>query len=75
MNSLERKDAEEMLYLVLSRTLINESDIKILMDIAKMEDRPLPMKGILYEYTQMEKKELTKEDRDILDTLIYFYGP
>ncbi|MBI6550689.1 hypothetical protein [Xenorhabdus lircayensis] len=71
----KRKDAEEMLYQVLKRTLTNENDLNVLMEIAKMADRSIPMKAILYKYSKMEKKELTKEDRDIFDTLIYFYGP
>ncbi|MBS9433558.1 MULTISPECIES: hypothetical protein [Photorhabdus] len=75
MDILKREDAEIMLYQVLKRTLINENDLDVLMEIAKMADRPIPMKAILYKYSEMEKRELTKEDRDIFDTLIYFYGP
>ncbi|MDE1475966.1 hypothetical protein KKI90_04525 [Xenorhabdus bovienii] len=75
MDMLKRENAEIMLYQVLKRTLINENDLNVLMEIAKMTDRSIPMKAILYKYSEMEKKELTKEDRDIFDTLIYFYGP
>ncbi|KMJ44929.1 hypothetical protein ABLB69_19550 [Xenorhabdus khoisanae] len=75
MEMLKREDAEAMLYQVFKRTLINENDINALMEIAKMDDRPIPMKAILYKYSEMEKRELTKEDNDIFNTLIYFFGP
>ncbi|MQL46506.1 hypothetical protein GEA64_00185 [Photorhabdus khanii] len=71
----KRENAEEMLYLLLKRTLIHESDIDDLMDSARTHPYGIPMKGIRYRYDQMEKRELTKEDWRILDTLMHFYGP
>ncbi|MCW7550988.1 hypothetical protein OO184_24475 [Photorhabdus sp. APURE] len=75
MDILKREDAEVMLYQLLKRTVINDNDINELMDIAKNHDRSIPMKGIRHKYDHMEKRKLTKEDWDVLDTLMHFYGP
>ncbi|AYA39748.1 hypothetical protein HZS38_03625 [Xenorhabdus nematophila] len=75
MEMPKRKDAEEMLYHLLKRTLIHESDINDLMNSARNHEYGIPMKGIRARYDNMEKRELTKEDWDALDTLMHFYGP
>jgi hypothetical protein len=75
MEILKREDAEEMLYQLLNNTLVHKNDIDELMDSAKNHPYGIPMKGIRYRYDQMEKKELTKEDWRILNTLMHFYGP
>ncbi|PHM66241.1 hypothetical protein ACP179_15850 [Xenorhabdus stockiae] len=75
MEMPKREDAEEMLHQLLKRTLIHESDINDLMNSARNHEYGIPMKGIRARYDNMEKRELTKKDWDVLDTLMHFYGP
>lgn len=75
MKTITKAEANVMLFDLLERTLLNESDICFLKNKVKNNPHSLPMKGIIYYYDDMEKKEITTKDKDILDTLMYFFGP
>ncbi len=64
-----------MLFELLERTLVNKNDVYFLKSKIKDNPHSLPMKGVIHYYDGMEKKEITKKDKDILDTLMYFLGP
>lgn len=64
-----------MLFELLERTLQKQSGINELMDLARNNEHTIPMKGIRCKYDSMEKNTLTPKDIDVLDTLMYFYGP
>lgn len=75
IHTLERKDAEKILYNLLKKTLKKQSDVDELMDLVKQNKHTIPMKEIMYKYDNMEKNTLSKKDQDDLDTLMHFYGP
>jgi len=71
----ERKDAEMMLLNLLTRTLKNQADIALLMDLVKKNEYSIPMKGIRHEFDSMEKQPLTQDDWNDMDTLMHYSGP
>ena len=56
MNIITKAEAEAMLFDLLERTLVNESDICFLKNKIKDNPHSLPMKGIVYYYDGMKKK-------------------
>lgn len=71
----ERKEAEMMLLNLLNRTLKNQSDIDLLMDLATKNEYAIPMKGISHKFDSMEKQPLTQDDWNDMDTLMHYFGP
>lgn len=71
----ERKEAEMMLLNLLNRTLKNQSDIDLLMDLATKNEYAIPMKGIRHQFDSMEKQPLTQDDWNDMDTLMHYFGP
>ncbi|MGC0796103.1 hypothetical protein WKG85_12450 [Pantoea agglomerans] len=71
----ERKEAEMMLLNLLNRTLKNQSDIDLLMDLATKNEYAIPMKGIRHKFGSMEKQPLTQDDWNDMDTLMHYFGP
>ncbi|MDJ0473276.1 hypothetical protein ACTUSZ_10480 [Pantoea eucalypti] len=71
----ERKEAEMMLLNLLKRTLKNQDDIALLMDLATKNEYSIPMKGIRYKFDSMEKQPLTQDDWHDMDTLMHYFGP
>lgn len=75
MKPIKKEEAEIMLKELLDNTLYKKTDIEYLMKIARESTASIPMKAIRQYYDNMEKKSLTVKDRDIMDTLMYFFGP
>ena len=71
----ERKEAEMMLLNLLNRTLKNQSDIDLLMDLATKNEYAIPMKGIRHKFDSMQKQPLTHDDWNDMDTLMHYFGP
>lgn len=71
----ERKEAEMMLLNLLNRTLKNQSDIDLLMDLATKNEYAIPMKGIRHKFDSMEKQSLTQDDWNDMDTLMHYFCP
>ncbi|WP_411555696.1 hypothetical protein ACLIN0_11180 [Pantoea agglomerans] len=71
----ERKEAEMKLLNLLNRTLKNQSDIDLLMDLATKNEYAIPMKGIRHKFDSMEKQPLTQDDWNDRDTLMHYFGP
>lgn len=71
----ERKDAEMMLLNLLTRTLKNQADIALLMDLATKNEYSISMKGIRDKFDSTEKQPLTQDDWNDMDTLMHYSGP
>ena len=75
MKNISDNEGKKLLFGVLEKTLIENEDILFLKELVENNNSSLPMKGVIYYYDKMKKKEITKEDKDILNELMYFFGP
>ena len=75
MQPIKKDEAIKMLKELLRNTLCKQDDIDHLISIAEKSEGSIPMKAIRQHYDAMEKNNITAKDKDLMDTLMYFFGP